>query len=119
MNHRTPSRRAGLLLLALLSLADIATLGLTDGSTPPYAVAALGAALGAVSLYLVVRALRDPEYPVRLLVALRVLSAVTALPAFVVSDVPTAARAAAGAVVVLTAVGVLLTGRGATMVVTS
>lgn len=117
MNHRTPTQRAGLLLLGLLSLGDIATLALTDGETPPYPVAALVAALGALSIYLVVRALHHPAYPVRLLVGLRILSAVTALPAFVVSDVPVAAKAAAGAVVVLTVVGVLLTSRGRTTVV--
>lgn len=117
MNHHSPSQRAGLLLLGLLSLGDIATLVLTDGSSPPYAVAALVAVLGVVSLYLVVRALRDPARPVRLLVGLRILSALTALPAFVISDVPAAAKAAAAAVVVLTAVGVLLTSRGRTTVV--
>lgn len=119
MNHHTPTQRAGLLLLGLLSLGDVATIFLTDGSNPPYAVAGLDAALGAVCIYLVVRALRDPAYPVRLLVGLRILSAVTALPAFVVSDVPAAAKAAAAAVVVLTTVGVLLTSRDRTTVVAS
>ncbi len=58
---------------------------------------------------LVVQAYRDPGKPLRLLIGLRVLSAVTALPAFFVSDVPAGAQAAAAGVVVLTAVGVLLT----------
>lgn len=115
----TTAQRAGLLLLGLLSLGDFAILLLTDGETPPYAVAALGAVLGSISLYLVVRALRDPERPVRLLVGLRILSAVTALPAFFVSDVPAAAQAGATAVVVLTALGVLLTSFGRTAVVTA
>lgn len=117
MNHRPPTQRAGLLVLGVLSVGDVAGLALTDGKTPPYAVAALGAALGLLSIYLIVRAWRDPASPLRLLVALRILSAVTALPAFVVSDVPAAAQAAAAAVVVLTAVGVVLTSRGRTTVV--
>ncbi len=119
MNDRTPAQRAGLWLLGLLSLGDLTTIVFTDGSSPPYAIAALDALVGALSAYLVVRALRDPAYPLRLLVGLRILSAVTALPAFVVSDVPAAAKIAAALVVVLTAVGVLLTSRGRAAVVAS
>lgn len=119
MNDRTPAQRAGLGLLGLLSLADVAGLALTDGEHPPIAIAALGAVLGVLSLYLIVRALRDSAYPLRLLVGLRILSAVTALPAFVVSDVPAAARVAAAVIVVLTAVGVLLVSRNTASVVTS
>jgi hypothetical protein len=52
-------------------------------------------------------------------VGLRVLSAVTALPAFLVDDVPAAAQAAAAATVVLTVMGVLLIGRTDARVVTS
>jgi len=106
--HRS---RAGLGLLGLLSLADVATLAFTDGEHPPYAVAALGALLGVASLVLVVRAWRDPAAPVRLLIGLRVLSALTSLPAFFVDDVPAAARAAAAVGIALTAAGVLLLAR--------
>lgn len=110
-------RRVGLLVLAVPSLADILTLPLSDGEHPPYSIAVLATVLGVLSVGLVVRALRDPSSPVGLLVGLRVLSAVTALPAFVVDGVPSAARAVAGAIVVLTAVGVLLVARGNTAVV--
>lgn len=109
--------RIGLGIFGVLSLGDIATLALTDGQTPPYAVAAVAALLGLVSLVLVVQAFRDPGKPLRLLIGLRVLSAATASPAFFVSDVPAGARMAAAAVVVLTAVGVLLTARGRRMTV--
>lgn len=102
-------RRIGLVIFGLLSLGDIATLALTDGQTPPYAVAALAALLGLASLALAVRAARDPNKPLHLLIGLRVLSAVIALPAFFVADAPAGAQAAAAGVVVLTAVGVLLT----------
>ena len=114
---RSTGRRIGLLIFGLLSVGDIATLALTDGETPPYAVAAVAALLGLVSLVLVVRAYRDPSRPLRLLIGLRVLSAVTALPAFFVSDVPAGAQAAATGLVVLTAVGVLLVARGRTVAV--
>ncbi len=115
----TTTRRAGLAILGLLSLADSSMLLLTDGDTPPYAIAALATGLGLISLVLVVRAFQDSNRPIRLLVGLRALSAVTALPAFLVDDVPAAAQAAAAATVVLTVVGILLTGRTDTRVVTS
>jgi hypothetical protein len=111
------ARRGGLAIFGLLSLGDMATLALTDGETPPYAVAAVVALLGLVSLALVAQAYRDPSRSLRLLIGLRVLSAVAALPAFFVSDVPSGAQAAAAGVVVLTAVGVLLTARGRTVAV--
>jgi hypothetical protein len=108
-----PARTVGLVLLGLLSLGDVALPALTDGETPPYAVAAAAAVLGLVSLWLVIRALRDPSAPVRLLIGLRVLSAVLALPAFLTDDVPTGAVVGAAAGVVLTAIGVLLVASGA------
>jgi hypothetical protein len=112
-------RRIGLVIFGLLSLGDIATLALTDGETPPYAVAAVAALLGLVSLVLAVQAFRDPSRPLRLLIGLRVLSAIIALPAFFVSDVPAAAQAAAASVVVLTAVGVMLAAGGRRVAVAS
>jgi NAD/NADP transhydrogenase alpha subunit len=108
--HPSRSRRAGLILLGLLSLGDVVTIFVTDGKTPPYAVAAIVTVLGLASLFLVVRARRDPAGSMRVLIGLRIVSAVTALPAFFVNDVPAAAKTAAAAVVVLTVVGVLLTG---------
>ena len=107
----TTGRRIGLGILGLLSVVDIAGIFLTDGDNPPYAVAALGTVLGLVSLVLVVRAFRDPASPLRLLIGLRVLSAVTAIPAFFASDVPAGIEVFAGAAIVLTAIGVVLTAR--------
>jgi len=117
--NSSSGRRSGLAILGLLSLGDIATLALTDGESPPYAVAALAALLGLVSLVLVVRAFRDPGQPLRLLIGLRVLSAVTALPAFFVSELPAEAQIAAAAIVFLTSVGVLLCAHGRTAAVLS
>ena len=42
-------RRAGLLLLGLVSLGDVATIFVTDGGTPPYAVAVLAPRTPAVA----------------------------------------------------------------------
>jgi hypothetical protein len=101
--------RVGLVLLGLLSLADALGLLLTDGEHPPVEVAAIGTVLGVLSLVLVVMAWRRPRPGVLVgLVVLRVLSAATAVPAFVVADVPAIARVAAGAVVGLALVGCLL-----------
>lgn len=112
-------RRIGLVIFGLLSLADIPEIAVTDGKHPPYAVAALATVLGVVSLVLVVAALRDPARSLRLLTGLRILSAVSALPAFFVSDVPGGIRILAGVFVVLTAAGVLLTARGRDLAVAS
>jgi len=109
MNHISQRpRQAGLLILGLLSVGDLAAPLLTDGETPPWAVAFLAAGLGAASLWLTVKAWQDHARPVRLLVGLRILSAVAALPAFVVDGVPAPAQVAAAASVVLTTVGVTL-----------
>jgi hypothetical protein len=103
--------RAGLWLLGSCSVLDVVALGLSDGETPPWAVAIAGAALGVVSLVLVIRALRGAG-GVRLLIGLRILSALSAVPAFLVGDVPVAAVAGAAVVVVLNVVGVLLVAGG-------
>ena len=110
-------RRTGLAIFGLLSLGDMATLALTDGETPPYAIAAIVCLIGIFSLAFVVTAWLDPGESLRLLIGLRILSAITALPAFFVSDVPAGAQAAAAGVVVLTAAGVLLTARGRSVAV--
>ena len=113
LTDSSPSRprQAGLVILGVLSFGDLTTPALTDGKTPPWAVAILAAVLGAVSLWLVVRAWREPARAVRLLIGLRILSAASSLPAFLVHGVPFAAQVLAAILVVLTAVGVLLVGR--------
>jgi hypothetical protein len=105
--------RWGLGLLALLSVNDIAGVAFTDGKHPPLAIAAIGAALGVASLVLIVRAWRGQlsQGGLRALLVLRVLSAVSALPAFFVSGVPAAALVDAIAIVVLTALAVVLLAR--------
>jgi hypothetical protein len=105
------STRIALVLMGLLSVADIADLALTDGDHPPYAIAVSGALLGIASLVLVVRAWRGALRSLTPLIVLRILSAASAVPAFVVSDVPAGAVAAAAAIVALTALSVVLLAR--------
>lgn len=50
----SPSSRAGLVLLGLLSAIDLFLPLLTDGETPPMGVALVAAALGLASLALIV-----------------------------------------------------------------
>lgn len=104
------STRIALVLLGLLSAGDVAGLALTDGEHPPYVVAAAGALLGVASLVLVARVWQGHTRSVTPLIVLRVLSAASALPAFVVSGVPAPAVVSAGVIVALTAIAVLLLG---------
>jgi len=105
MSH---SYRAGLVILALLFLVDVAGPLLTDGETPPMEIALAGCALGVASLVCVVLAWRGITRAVLPLAVLRLLSALSAVPAFFVSDVPPAVRGLAAASILLTVGGVAL-----------
>lgn len=98
----------GLALLAVLSLADAGALLLTDGEHPPVEVAAVGTALGVVSLVLVVLAWRGSRAALGVLVGLRLLSAASAAPAFVVGGVPAPVQALAAIGIALTLLGCAL-----------
>jgi hypothetical protein len=100
--------RAGLVVFGLLSLGDLATPLLTDGEHPPMSIALIGSAIGLISLVLVGLAWRGARRAVVPLIVLRVLSAVTAVPAFFASDVPVGAMAAAGLGIALTVIGTAL-----------
>jgi hypothetical protein len=102
------SYRTGLVLLAVLSVADLAGPLTTDGDHPPMWVALVGAALGLASLACVVAAWRGSGRVVLPLVALRLVSAVTAVPAFFVDDVPAGVVALVVVFVVATLAGVAL-----------
>lgn len=103
------THRAGLLLLGILSLLDLAGPAMTDGKHPPMAVAVAASGLGAFSLMSLWYAWRGDGRAIVTFVALRLLSAVTVVPAFFVSGVPAAAMVGAAAIVVVTVVGVILT----------
>jgi hypothetical protein len=102
------SYRAGLIVLGVLSVLDLFGPLLTDGEHPPMAVAVVGAVIGLVSIGLVVAAWRGTSRAVIPLVVLRLLSALSAVPAFFVDDVPAAALGAAAAIVALSVVGVIV-----------
>jgi hypothetical protein len=99
---RTPLLTTGLVIAGLLGLADLATPLVTDGEHPPMVVALLGAALGLATLVALVPAWRGGRFAAWVVVATRLVSAVTALPAFVVPDVPAPAVFAAGVGVAVT-----------------
>jgi hypothetical protein len=98
--------RAGLVLLGLLSLGDLSAPLLTDGQTPPMFIALIGSALGLLSLVLVVIAWRGRVAAAIGLVVLRLMSALTAVPAFLAPDVPPVPMALAGVAITVTLVGV-------------
>ena len=94
--------RAGLVLAALLGLGDLTLLAGGDGG-PPLGVRLLAVALGLATIAAVVAAWRTGSSgALWTVVATRVVSALTALPAFFADDVPTG-------FVVVAAVGVLVT----------
>jgi len=98
----------GLALLALLSLVDVSGPLLTDGEHPPMAIALVGSALGLASLALVWYAARGASRAIAPLIGLRAISALTAVPAFFIADVPAAAVGFAAAFIALTAAGVAM-----------
>jgi O-antigen/teichoic acid export membrane protein len=102
------SFRSGLVILGVLSLVDVAGPLMTDGDHPPMSIAIVGSALGVASLVCVVLAWRGDSRAVLPLAVLRLLSALTAVPAFFVSDVPPAIRVLAAGLVILTLVAVAL-----------
>ncbi len=102
----SPVSRAGLAVLGVISLGDLAAPLITDGESPPMAVALVGSALGAISLLLVALAWRGRLAAALALVVVRVLSALTAVPAFLLPDIPLVPRILAGVFIVLTLTGV-------------
>jgi hypothetical protein len=98
--------KAGLVLAFLLGLADLTSpfQPTPDGAEagPPYAILLLDAVLGLITVIAVVVAWRTGRRgAVRIAAGARVISMITALPAFFV-DVPAALQAVVGLFVVLT-----------------
>jgi hypothetical protein len=97
--------RLGLIVLAMLSAADLAAPLLTDGETPPLEIALIGCALGAISVVLIIFAWRGSRAAAIGLVVVRVLSALTAVPAFLIPGIPPLPMFLAGAAITLTVTG--------------
>ncbi|MGI5243874.1 hypothetical protein [Dactylosporangium sp. CA-139066] len=114
--NRAPSTRnkIGLVLAVLFGLSDLITpftpAGATDqGPGAPMPVLVADAVLGLVTLGAVVFAWRSASrVAARIVAGTRILSALTALPAFFVSGVPAPVVAIVAATVVLTVVCVVL-----------
>jgi hypothetical protein len=100
--------RAGLVVLGVLSVVDLAAPLLTDGETPPLFIALIGSGLGLLSLILIVLAWRGRVAAALGVVVLRLLSALTAVPAFVFDGVPTVPKVLAGIAITLTVIGSVL-----------
>ena len=101
--------RSGVVLLGVLSVIDLTAPLLTDGEHPPMVIAIIASVLGLVSIVLTVLAWRGRRAAAVGLSVARVLSALTAVPAFSVTGVPTPIMAVAGTFIILTVVGVVLT----------
>jgi hypothetical protein len=101
--------RSGIVLLGVLSVLDLAAPLYTDGQHPPMFIALIGSALGLISIVLAVLAWRGRTGAAIGLSVVRVLSALTAVPAFWEAGVPAPIMAVAGSFIVLTVVGVGLT----------
>ena len=101
--------RSGVVLLGILSVIDLTAPLYTDGQHPPMIIAIIGSVLGLVSLVLAVLAWRGRAAAAVGLCVIRVLSALTAVPAFWVTGVPGPVVAVAGSFISLTIVGVVLT----------
>lgn len=103
--------KVGLALAFVLGLADIAStfFPTPEGEVgPPIGILLLGGLLGVVTLIGVVWAFRTRSRgAVRIVAAARIVSAITALPAFFV-DIPDLLRLFAGFVVILTVVVVVM-----------
>ena len=107
----TSRTRAGLVLAALLGLADVvsAFFPTPEGEVgPPLPIVVLGGLLGLATLAAVAAAWRTGQRGMlRIVAATRVLSAISALPAFFV-DIPAALKLVVAVAVVLTVVCVVL-----------
>ncbi|MEU4607215.1 hypothetical protein AB0F43_29885 [Kribbella sp. NPDC023972] len=99
--------KLGLVVLGLVSVADLLTPVLTDGEHPPMEIAIGAAVVGLVSLVLIGFAWQGKRWSLAPLITLRLASALLAVPAFFTSGVPAAAVAAAGVGVAATVFGVV------------
>jgi hypothetical protein len=106
MTRSTPTTY-GLAICALIGVIDIISLaGLGSDDGPPVIVTLSGAVFGVITLVGARMAWRGRRSGVVAVIVSRVLSALSALPAFFVDDVPDWVPPVVGIFVVLTVVGV-------------
>jgi hypothetical protein len=105
MNELTRTNKVGLALAGVLGVSDIAAVGMPSGDGddgPPFAILVVGALLGLITLVCLVPAFRRASRgAIRVVAGARIISAITALPAFFV-DIPTGLKVTTAVVVVLT-----------------
>lgn len=99
--------RIGLVVLGVLSIADLLTPLLTDGEHPPMVIAVGAAVLGLVSLLMIGFAWRGKRWALAPLITLRLASALLAVPAFFEPGVPAPLVAVVGVIVAATIFGVV------------
>jgi hypothetical protein len=100
--------RTGVVLAVLLALGDLALLPAGGGEFPPAGIAIAAAVIAVVTLVAAVVAWRGDRVATLIVAATRVLSALSAVPAFFAPGVPAAAAAAAAGIVAVSAVCVAL-----------
>jgi hypothetical protein len=99
--------RVGLVILGVTALGDLSTPLLTDGQHPPMSIALVGAGIGVISIVLAIFAWRGHAPAAIALVVARVLSALTAVPAFTEPGVPVGPMVLAGLFIAATVVGIV------------
>ena len=106
---RTTAVTAGLVLAGLLGLGDAIGIVTGGGEGPPFPVVVAGAVFGVITVIGVVLGWRGSRTGIAAVIVTRLLSALTAVPAFFVDDVPAGAVgvAALGIGVTLLAVALL------------
>lgn len=100
--------RFALILLGVLSVADLSLPFVTDGDHPPTSIAVIAAALGGASLVFLRGAWRGQRPALVGVVVTRLLSALLTLPAFFIGDVPAGVVAVSAGTVALTVLGIVL-----------
>ena len=112
MTTYTAVNKAGFVLAVLLGLVNVAALAnpTPEGELgPPLAILVVDAVLGAgIIVAVVIGWLRSSRPAIRAATVLLILAAITALPAFVSPDVPSALVAAAGIYVLFTILTIVL-----------
>lgn len=102
------SVRVGLVIAAILGLADVAALATGDGEFPPVWVAVVAVILGLITLVGVFLGWRGSRNGIGVVILSRALSALSALPAFFIEDVPGGAQVVALVFILVTAVVIAL-----------
>jgi hypothetical protein len=99
---------AGLIVLGVLSLVSLSSPLWTDGQHPPMMIALIDAGVGLICIILIAFAWPGRLWAAIAVVVLRLLVALTAVPAFLVPGVPAGSMITAGAGIGLTVVGAAL-----------